>query len=197
MDGAKGVSLLEVVVVLAIMGLVLAIADSDLFVVQRSVNLVRLARQIDMDARMCHAEALTGCRSVGLIFFQEKDKWLYRMVVDGNINGISRSDFLKGIDKPLGPKVCLEFLSAGTRVGVPVGWRVPDPGGSGFLESDGMRIGRSRIISFSARGTATPCSIYFNDGVSRMLAVRVNGEIGRVRALQWRRGWPQWREVVL
>lgn len=187
---------MEVLVVLAIMGMIAAIAGSDLFVVQRSVNLRRLARQVATDTRICHAEALVGLKSVGLVFYQENDKWLYRMVVDGNLNGVSRLDFERGIDKPIGPRVWLEFLSAGTRVGVPTGWKVPDPAG-GLLTGDGLRIGRSQIISFSARGTATPCSIYFNDGESRMLALRINGETGRIRALEWHRGWPEWREVAL
>jgi prepilin-type N-terminal cleavage/methylation domain-containing protein len=192
-----GVSLLELLVVLAIIGLMAAIAGSDLFQVQRSVNLRRLAKQIDYDTRLCHVEALTTFRSVGLIFYQEHAKWLYRMIVDGNSNGLSRHDFEKGIDMPIGPRVWLEFLSAGTHVGVPTEWQVPDPSGEGTLPGDGLRLGRSEIISFSARGTATPCSIYFNDGVGRMLAVRINGEIGKIRALEWRRGWKKWQEVVL
>lgn len=197
MENSRGLALLELLVALAIIGMLAVVAMPDLFVVQRAVNLHRLAKQIAVDTTMCRVEALTGSRNVGLVFYQERDKWLYRMVADGNANGVSRRDYHDGTDKPLGPRVWLEFLSAGTGVGIPVDWHVPDPSGSGTLLGDGLRIGRSDIISFSARGTATPCSVYFNDGRARMLVIRINGEVGRIRALEWRRGWSAWREVAL
>jgi prepilin-type N-terminal cleavage/methylation domain-containing protein len=197
MRDGRGFSMLELLAVLAILGLVVTITAPDLFAVRRSVNLSRLAKQIASDTTICRVEALTTCRNVGLVFYEEGGRWLYRMVADGNRNGVSRREVATGQDRALGPRVWLEFLSAGTRVGVPPGWQVPDPSGSGTLPADGLRIGSADIISFSARGTATPCSVYFNDGFSRMLAVRVNGEVGRIRALEWRRGWPRWREVPL
>jgi hypothetical protein len=119
------------------------------------------------------------------------------MVADGNFNGVSRQDFLAGRDRTLGVRTWLEFLSAGTKVGVPDTWRVPDPGGNGFLPPDGLRIGRSNIISFTSTGHATPCSVYFNDGRERMLAVRINGTSGLVRTLEWRKGWRRWQDVRL
>lgn len=197
MRRSAGFTMLELLAVLAILGLIVAVTAPDLFAVRRSVDLHRLAKQIAADATICRIEALTSCRSVGLVFYQEQGMWLYRMIADGNRNGVSRREAQANVDRPLGPRVWLEFLSSGTGVGIPPGWHVPDPSGHGTLQGDGLRIGGADIISFSARGTATPCSIYFNDGASRMLAVRVNGEIGRIRALEWRRGWPRWKEVPL
>ncbi|HNX49513.1 MAG TPA: prepilin-type N-terminal cleavage/methylation domain-containing protein [Thermoanaerobaculaceae bacterium] len=193
----RGFSAVELLVVLAISGLLVAITLPDLFAVRRQVDLPRLARQIASDARVCRQEALVSLRNIGLVFYEKKGKWAYRMVEDGNFNGILRQDFLTGRDRAIGPNVWVEFLSAGTRVGVPVDWRVPDPGGSGILPGDGFRLGNSNIISFSQLGHASPCSVYFNDGRERMLAVRINGETGRIRALEWRRGWRAWREIVL
>lgn len=197
MRNRQGFSALELLVVLAIVGLLLAITMPDLFVVRRQVDLTRLARQIHRDAQICRQEALISLRSVGLVFFETSGKWAYRMVEDRNENGILRLDFLTGRDRPIGPNVWVEFLSAGTRVGVPPGWEVPDPGGKGLLPSDGYRLGNSNIMSFSRYGTATPCSVYFNDGRERMLAIRINGQTGKIRALQWRRGWQTWKEITL
>lgn len=197
MHTSRGFSALELLAALAIFGLLAAITLPDLFAVRRQVDLPRLARQVAGDARICRQEALVSLRNIGLVFYEVKGKWAYRMVEDGNHNGILRQDFLSGRDRAIGPNVWVEFLSAGTRVGVPPDWQVPDPGGSGSLGGDGYRLGRSNIISFSRFGHASPCSVYFNDGRERMLAVRISGETGRIRALEWRRGWRAWREIVL
>jgi prepilin-type N-terminal cleavage/methylation domain-containing protein len=192
-----GMTLIETLAVLAILAMAVTITVPDLLKVHRDVNFVRLARQVAGDAWRCRMEALTSCRNVGLIFCEEQGRWYYTMVADGNWNGVSRADFLGGRDKAINSRVWLEFLSAGTRVGVPVGWRVPDPSGDGVLPADGLRIGRSNIISFSPQGNATPCSVYFNDGRERLLCIRMSGELGRIRTLEWRRGWPRWVEVTL
>ena len=52
-------------------------------------------------------------------------------------------------------------------------------------------------MSFANTGGATPSSVYFNDGRERVLAIRVHGALGRVRALMWKRGWTQWQEIRL
>jgi len=192
-----GMTLIETMVVLAILAMAVTITMPDLFKVHRDVNFVRLARQVAGDTWRCRMEALTSCRNVGLIFCEEQGRWYYTMVADENSNGVSRNDYVLGRDKALGSRVWLEFLSAGTRVGVPESWRVPDPSGDGILPPDGLRIGRSNIISFSPVGNATPSSVYFNDGRERMLVIRVSGEFGRIRTLEWRRGWPRWVEVTL
>jgi prepilin-type N-terminal cleavage/methylation domain-containing protein len=193
----RGFTLFETMVSLCILGLMLAIAAPNLFEVRRRLDHQRLARQIAHDALLCRMEALTSCRYVGLVFAQESGKWYYTMVADLDSDGVSRKDFQAGVDRPLGPRTWLEFLNYDVQVGVPAAWRVPDPGGDGTLPPDGMRTGNSNIISFSRLGHATPCTVYINDGRDRMLAIRVNGETGVIRALQWRRGWHSWAEVVL
>jgi prepilin-type N-terminal cleavage/methylation domain-containing protein len=191
----SGFSFIEILVVLVILSLAVAIAMPNLFRVQRTVDLRRLAGQIATDAMMCRREALTASRNVALVFDQEDGRWFYQMVADSNWNGVSRRELADGIDKPIGPRIWLEFLSAGARVGVPSEWCVPDPSGSGTIDGSGLRIGLSAIISFSARGTATPCSVYFNDGDTRMLAVRIAGQFTRIRTLEWQRGWAAWKEM--
>lgn len=182
---------------LALLALIAGMALPNLLEVRRRFDHVRLARQIAKDTLMSRMAALTSCRNVGLVFAQEHGKWYYTMVADHDADGVSRKDFKAGVDRPLGPKTWLEFLSYDVRVGVPPAWRVPDPSGSGYLPQDGMRTGNSDIISFSHLGHATPCTVYFNDGRERMLAIRINGSSGVIRALQWRRGWEEWREVQL
>lgn len=195
MDAHGGFSLSETLVVVALLALAVAVALPNLSDTRRKMDLQRLARQVAADALRARMEALTTCRNVGLVFGEFRGRPYYVMVADGNGNGVSRQEFLRNVDKALGPRVWLEFLSAGTRLGVPREWRVPDPSGDGTLSEDGLRVGRAAIISFSRFGHATPSSVYFNDGRERVVAVRVHGGLGRIRTLVWQRGWSGWREV--
>jgi type II secretory pathway pseudopilin PulG len=197
MDAHSGFSISEALVVVALLALAAAVALPNLSETRRRMDFERLARQVAADALRARMEALTSCRNVGLVFAELEGRPYYVMVADGNGNGVSRQDFVRNIDRALGPRVWLEFLSAGTRLGVPREWRVPDPSGDGTLGEQGLRVGRAEIISFSRVGHATPSSVYFNDGRERVLAVRVHGGLGRIRALLWQRGWSQWRGVRL
>jgi prepilin-type N-terminal cleavage/methylation domain-containing protein len=197
MNVQSGFSLAEALVVIALLALATAIALPNVSETRRKFDLQRLARQVAADALRCRMEALSSCRNVGLVFAEVGGRPYYVMVADGNGNGVSRQEFLRNADKALGPRVWLEFLSAGTHLGVPSSWRVPDPSGRGTLAENGLRTGSANIISFSHTGGATPSSVYFNDGRERVLAIRVHGGLGRVRALLWRRGWGAWREVRL
>jgi len=196
MDGQRGVSLIEALVVVALIGLTVAISASNLDRLRETIDLRRLGRQVAADALHAKISALTSCRNVGLIFAEENGKWFYCPVEDRDHDGVSRRDWLSGVDRAIGPKIWVEFLAHGARLGVPAGWNVPDPSGSGTLPADdGLRIGLAAIISFAPTAGATPCSVYFNDGKERMLAVRVAGGNGKIRLLEWQKGWVQWREV--
>ncbi len=196
MNTNRGHSLLEILVVIALAALLLAASGVDLSFVRRHGDLHRLGRQLLADTLHCRIAALTGRRNVGLIFATERDKWFYCMVEDRDGDGVSRRDWAAGADVAIGPRVWLEFLSQGARVGVPGSWQVPDPSGRGVLPADdGLRLGDAAIVSFTPRATSTPSTVYFHDGRDRMLAVRVPGSTGKVRLLEWRRGWLRWHEV--
>ncbi len=197
MKARNGFSLIEALAAIAIVGLVLAVTVPNMHDFERRTDMARLARQIAADALRCRMEALVSCRNVGLVFSDVEDRSYYVMVADGDNDGVSRADYLRGVDKPLGPKVWVHFLSLGARLGVPASWSVPDPSGGGTIDGRGLRIGTSGIISFSHTGGATPSSVYFNDGHGRLLVVRVSGEHGRIRALTWCRGWAAWHEIRL
>jgi prepilin-type N-terminal cleavage/methylation domain-containing protein len=197
MTRRQGFSLVETLVALGLVALVAAMVLPDFTEVRRRTDLVRLARQIAADALRCRLEAITSGRNVGLVFCELDGLAYYVMVADGDHDGVSRADFVRGIDKPLGPKIWVHFMSGGTHLGVPSGWAVPDPSGDGTLNERGVRVGSSNIMSFAHTGGATPSSVYFNDGRDRVLAVRVHGGLGRVRVLLWRQSEGKWREVQL
>lgn len=196
MNGKRGFSLVELLVVIAILGLTVTIVTADMFKVRRAVDLRRLGQQIFSDTLHCRVAALTDLRNVGLIFVHGEGGWYYCIVEDRDVDGVSRRDYLAGIDKALGPRTWVAFISGGASLGVPVGWNVPDPSGRGTLPpDDGLRIGDSAIVAFTPHATATPSSVYFHDGRDRMIALRVPGHGGNVRLIEWHKGWASWREV--
>jgi len=190
--------MVDTLVALALMGLGVAIALPSLTSLRGQASLERVARQLAADAIRCRAEAINRRANVALVFDQHGDRFSYVPVADGDGDGVLRRDIQRGQDRPCGPRIRLDDLCRGARIGVPPGWGVPDPAGRGRLApGDGVRAGRSDMLSFSPLGDATPATVYFNDGRERMLAVRIYGGTARVRVLEWRRGWAGWRRIAL
>jgi hypothetical protein len=140
------------------------------------------------------AEAFAVGTASGVVFDRSASgQWSCRAVVDGDGDGIRRSDIAAGTDRVLaeiselgGPKGHLGILH------VPV----PDPSGRGRLggdPDDPVRAGRGDIVTFTGAGTATPSTLYFCDGRQEMRALRIYGATGRIRSLAWRVGWDEWK----
>jgi prepilin-type N-terminal cleavage/methylation domain-containing protein len=194
----QGMTLVEVLVVLVLVAITVAISIPNLQTIRRKGDLERVARQVRSDLLRSRIAALTGRRNTALVFTEAGGRWSYRLHADGNGDGVLRRDILAGIDQPIGPTVRLDFLCSDAGIGVPSGWVVPDPSGRGTLApGDGLKIGSARIVSFSPELGATPSSIYVHDATERMVVLRIHGGLGRVRVLQWRRGWEAWRELPL
>lgn len=198
MGKERGMSALDLLVTVALLGIVAAMVAPNFRTVRRQGDMERLARQVRQAVLDCRIQAITGGRNVGLVFTQGTGGWYYLVAEDWDGDGVSRRGLERGVDRALGPKVWLKFLCSDAGVGVPAGWRVPDPSGSGWLPpGDGLRIGSAKIVSFSPTLGATPSTLYFHDATSRMVAVRIHGGMGRIRVLEWRQGWTQWREMPL
>jgi type II secretory pathway pseudopilin PulG len=173
MRNSLGATLVETLAWLGILGGLLVLAIPTLGGARRRADLENLARQLISDTNRCRAHAIGSQRRVGLVFTQWGKRWTYCGVVDGDHDGVSRKDLQRGIDRELFPRVDIGRLCLTAQLGVPTGWHVPDPSGMGQLRpGDGLRAGRAEIISFSPLGDATPATVYFNDGLERMLALR-------------------------
>ena len=70
MRRTDGFSVMELLVVLATLGILLAITIPNLLVVRRQTDMPRLARQIARDTQLCRQEALVSLRNVGLVFYE-------------------------------------------------------------------------------------------------------------------------------
>lgn len=134
--------------------------------------------------------AIYQTRVVGLVFDQHAGRWLFRLCEDGNGNGLRRAEVADGRDPcPEGP-YDLEAMYPGTTIELDP--NLPDPSGvSG--SSDGLRFGRSDIVSFSPAGTCTSGSLYLRSRDGAQYAVRLHGVLGRSRVLRFDEGTGTWR----
>jgi len=116
----------------------------------------------------------------------------FSLYQDGDRDGVRSDDIAARRDRRLEGPFQLTGGAPSVRVGINAG--VPAiPPDRGLLEAGGdpIRFGRSRMVSFSPLGDATPGTFYLA-GERVQGAVRVNGGTARVRLLIWRGG--AWRE---
>jgi type II secretory pathway pseudopilin PulG len=190
-----GLSLVEVLVVVAVIGVVLTVTGGAISDAARAAALNGAAARMHGLLFRCRAFAVMNGYAHAVVFEKNADgSWRTFIATDGDGDGIRRSDIRALIDPIVGE--VLRFEAAGAGLGILQSEFVPDPSGRGRLRgdlSDPVRAGRGDIITFNPRSTATPCSIYFTDNHSRMRVLRVYGGTGRVMALVWRSGWNEWR----
>ena len=136
-------------------------------------------------------EAVRQSRAVALRFVQDGDDYTYAPYADGNGNGIRSADIQDGIDQPLGPPERIGDKFAGVRF--VLGEGVPDLDGAKSADPDGVRIGKSGILTMGRDGTATSGTLYLR-GRGGQYAVRVLGATGRTRVLLFESGAGTWRD---
>ena len=177
----RGVSLLEVVVVLAILGLFLTISSFAMQSIRRRTGLRAAASGVRDSLMKAKSSSVTRGSHRGVRFFNIGDQWFYSVYEDGNGNGIYSEEINRGIDKLIeGPKPLFEPGSA--QVGFPPSGIVdPDTNRPFPPTARPVQFGQSNLCSFSYYGACTPGTIYLTDGVSAAAMVRCSGAGGRIR----------------
>jgi len=193
--GERGISLLEIVLVVAVLTILVTAALPYLGEARRAAALGGASRQLRGLLFRCRAYAIMNARSTAVVFERREDgEWRCFIAADGDGDGILRRDIERRVDPVIGE--VLVFEAGGAGLGILQGEFVPDPSGRGRLRgnlNDPVRAGRGDIITFTPGSTATPSSIYLTDHHARMRVLRVYGGTGRVRSLVWRSGWSTWR----
>ena len=175
----RGASLAEMLIVLALIGSVAAgglRALSDL----RDERAGReAARGVVADLRRLASAAREQRRALALEFDLRADpQW--RILADGNANGVTSADIAAGVDVPSGPWTRV-FREGRATFGIPRD--VPDLDGDGIVASGGqpIRLGAVTRITATPRGTATAGSLYITGRGGRVYAVRLLGTTQRIR----------------
>jgi hypothetical protein len=137
-------------------------------------------------------EALKRRAHVAIRFEPDGDDYLLAVYVDGNANGVRATDISAGIDALLRPREPLRQQFVGVGFGFEDG--VPDVDGvdTGY-NADPIRVGRSRMLSFSPTGTSSTGTVYLHGRGRHQLAVRVLGGTGRIRCLGFDFGARTWQ----
>ncbi len=136
--------------------------------------------------RQTRARAVTEARYVAVVFEEVDDDPVFLIYGDGNVNGIRRQDIRSGSDERLREPYRLSDAFPGVRYGsLPAGADAP------FFP--GLRIGRSKIVSFSPLGSSTTGTLFLSNQYGLVYAVVVFGSTGRVRIARYRGG--RWEKL--
>jgi hypothetical protein len=127
---------------------------------------------------------------VAIRFEADGDGYMLAAYVDGDGNGVRAVDITDGADTLLRPRERLEQQFPNVTFGFEPG--VPDADGSPVEDPDPIRVGRSRMLSFSPTGTSSTGTVYLRGSGRRQLAVRVLGGTGRIRSLSFDFGAGRW-----
>lgn len=131
--------------------------------------------------RQVRARAAAESRYVGIVFEETDGDPVFSIYADGNGNGIRRADIASGADEKLREPYRLSEIFPGVHYGsLPTGASEP------FFP--GLRIGRSKILSFSPLGSCTSGTLFLSNDYGLVYAVIVLGTTGRVRIARYRGG---------
>ena len=188
---ANGYSLIEVLTVVAIIGLIALCAVPAFANYRRRVSVMAAAEQFRSILRATRARAISGGRNAGVKFISGRE-WTYAIYVDGNGDGVRNEDITRGIDRRVfGPAIVMPSFHIAT-IGV-LAMTIKDPDGDPLKPGDPpVQFGRSNICSFSPNGGGTPGTVYLVDGGGQLWAARVHGAGGRVRVLRYDSGRKKW-----
>lgn len=134
---------------------------------------------------LARAQAVKRSATVALRFDEQDRGITFTLFLDRNRNGLRTADIAAGIDVPLEAPVDLADLFPGVTIGA-----VPE---TGVL--DPLQIGESRLVSFTALGTATPGTIYVRGRDGSQYAVRILGPTARTRVLRFVPTSRSWAEA--
>jgi len=186
-----GYSLLELMVCISLAALVCGMGAPVVLATREGVLADGAADYLAAELHSARMEALKRRASVAVRFEADGDDFAMATYVDGNGNGVRAVDISSGDDPSLGPRRLVRDQFAGVRFGFEPG--VPDAdGGDTSSDADPIRVGRSRMLSFSPTGTSSSGTVYLRGRGPHQLAVRVLGGTSRVRTLDFDFGVRKW-----
>lgn len=192
-----GFQLVELLVVVAVSGLVLLIGLPPLVRAAGGVTTRLAASEVATVMRLARMTAIREGAKVGLKFRTAADGTVtWTLHRDGDGDGVLTADIVSGVDPALGAPRRLAHFGRSVRFGFPPGRPPRDPANPRRRLDrldDPIRFNQSDIASFAPIDGATPGSIYVTDGAGRLHAVRVLGRTGRVRVLTYDVVTERWR----
>lgn len=193
--GLRGFSLAEMLVVVAVIGLMVATAVPSFHSMRRRTAVRAAAGEIRSIFHTARMRAIARGSNTGLKFWQSGPAWSFAMYDDGDGDGVRNDDIASGTDRRTGAVRTLLAQTAFARIGLPPNIPVRDPDGEMLAAgSSPVRFGNSSICAFSRGGESTSGTIYITDDAGVLWAVRVFGATARIRSLRYDFAARKWRD---
>jgi len=189
--GERGASLIELLIVFVLIAILAAMAAPSTVNAMDAGRARQAAGFLASRLRLAKQQAVLRTASVGLVFNAAGTRWTFRVCVDGNGNGLRRSEITAGQDTCVDGPYDLAQLYPGVSIAVDSALRGPDgePG-----SADPVRLGSSDLASFSASGSCTSGSVFVRSAKGEQYLIRIAGTNGRLRILRYDRGSRAWRD---
>jgi prepilin-type N-terminal cleavage/methylation domain-containing protein len=187
---SRGFTLLEVLLAGAIVATVLSMSVPLTTSALDEMRTSMAARYLE--GRIMNARMLAVKRSANVALRFEAVGRAYGIAeyADGNGNGVRSTEIAAGVDTQLAPRQFLHEQFPAVVFGLRAD--VPDiDGARSTAETDGVRVGSSRILTLGPDGTASSGTLYLH-GRRGQYAVRVLGATGRTRVLRFDTGTRRW-----
>ncbi len=149
------------------------------------------ARFVAGQLALSRMEAVRRSAFVAIRFERYDGSYRLTRYLDGNGNGVRRSDVDRQVDRLEGAPTQIEHHFSGVVFGVYEGVPAVTPG-EDASDAAPVRIGPSEFLSFSPLGSATSGTMYLRGRGGHQFAVRVLGVTGRITVLRFDRQNRRW-----
>ena len=186
---SRGYTLIELLIVIAIIGLILAVAVPNFQKMQRRMALRAAAGELRSAFHLVRMRAIAHGVNTGVKFLMQDGVWHFATYEDGDGDGVRNDDIKKGIDKLIARPRIVFSQSQIVTIGLP---------GFPFKDADGDKVksavtfNQTTLCSFSPIGQATPGTIYITDNDGELWCVRVYGATAKIRSLRYDRAKQRW-----
>lgn len=185
----SGYTLIELLIIVAIVGLVLGVAYPNFQKMQRRIALRSAAGELRSIFHLVRMRAISRGANTGVKFVLLGGVWHFATYEDGDRDGVRNDDIKKGIDRMIAPPRIVFSQSNIVTIGV-IDVPVKDPDGD--LVKSPVTFNQSTLCSFSPVGQATPGTIYITDNDGDLWCVRVYGASAKIRTLRYDRATKRW-----
>jgi hypothetical protein len=185
---------LELTFTTGVAATVVAAATPQLLATVDDTRAAGAARYVSARLQLARMEAITRSTNVAVRFTTLNGEYTFTVYEDGNGSGVLSRDIQRGTDPEVrqGERLLDQF--PGVDFGAVSGLPAADPS-STAPGTDPIRLGSSDMVSFSPLGTSTSGTLYVRGRKNAQYAVRIYGETGKTRVLQYNARSGTWKPL--